>query len=93
MASTGGLSKAFGGGRAGLQMGLGKIGRDLKLTDEQQEKAAALYADYQKRQLVLRLWLGFTAVHLLSSSFLGLRRFFSLEFIALKFICVADEFA
>ncbi|OYV05985.1 MAG: hypothetical protein CFE26_08720, partial [Verrucomicrobiales bacterium VVV1] len=51
MAATGGLSKAFGGGRAGLQMGLGKLGRDLKLTDEQQEKAAALYSDYQKRQL------------------------------------------
>ena len=39
------------------------------------------------------LWLGFTAVHLLSSNFLGLRRFFSLELIALKFIFVADEFA
>ena len=51
MAATGGLSKAFGGGRAGVQMGLGKIGRDLKLTDEQQEKAAALYNDFQKREL------------------------------------------
>ena len=39
------------------------------------------------------LWLGFTAVHLLSSNFLGLRRFFSLELIASKFIFVADEFA
>lgn len=51
LASTGGLSKAFGGGRGGLQMGLGRLGRDLKLTEEQQEKAAALYTDYQKRQL------------------------------------------
>lgn len=51
LASNGGLSKAFGGGRGGLLMGLGKLGRDLKLTEEQQEKAAALYADYQKRQL------------------------------------------
>ena len=40
-----------------------------------------------------RLWLGFTAVHLLRSSFLGLRGFWSLEGIALKFICVANEFA
>jgi len=51
MASTGGLSKALGGPRAGLRMGLGKLGRDLNLTDEQQEKAAVLYADFQKRQL------------------------------------------
>jgi len=40
-----------------------------------------------------RLWLGFTAVHLLSNSFLGLMRFCSLEFIALKFICATDQFA
>ena len=51
MATSGEFSKAFGGPRAGLQMGLGKLGRDLNLTDEQREKAAALYADFQKRQL------------------------------------------
>lgn len=51
MVSSGELAKTFGGGRGGLQMGLGRLGRDLKLTDDQQEKAAALYADFQKREL------------------------------------------
>jgi hypothetical protein len=32
-------------------MGLGKLGRDLNLTDEQKEKAGALYADFQKREI------------------------------------------
>ena len=38
-----------------------------------------------------RWWVGWTAVHLLSSNFLGLSGFFCLEGIALKFSCIADE--
>lgn len=51
MATSGELSKAFGGRGAGLQMGLGKLGRDLNLTDEQKEKAGALYTEFQKREI------------------------------------------
>ena len=40
-----------------------------------------------------RLWLGFTAVHLVRSSFFGLRGFWSLEGIALKFVSATDEFS
>lgn len=32
-------------------MGLGRAGNELKLTDEQQEKASAIYAEFQKREL------------------------------------------
>jgi hypothetical protein len=51
MASSGGIANAFGGPRAGLRMGLGRVGNELALTDEQQDKAATLYADFQKREL------------------------------------------
>ncbi len=51
MAINGDFAKAFGGRRGGLQMGLGKLGGDLKLNDDQQDKAAALFADFQKREL------------------------------------------
>lgn len=51
MAASGQLGNAFGGPRAALNMGLGQIGRDLELTEEQQEQAAALYKDYQQREL------------------------------------------
>jgi RNA polymerase sigma factor (sigma-70 family) len=50
MATTGALGGAFGG-RNGFRMGLGRVGNDLKLTDEQQEKASAIYAEFQKREL------------------------------------------
>ena len=50
MATSGQLGAAFGG-RGGLRMGLGRAGNDLKLTDEQQEKASAIYAEFQKREL------------------------------------------
>jgi hypothetical protein len=33
-------------------MGLGRLGGELALTDEQQDKAAELYAEFQKRELV-----------------------------------------
>jgi hypothetical protein len=52
MASSGGIANAFGGPRAGVRMGLGRVGGELALTDEQQDKAAALYADFQKRELL-----------------------------------------
>lgn len=50
MATAGKLGAAFGG-RGGLRMGLGRAGNELKLTDEQQDKASTLYADFQKREL------------------------------------------
>jgi RNA polymerase sigma factor (sigma-70 family) len=50
MATTGALGGALGG-RNGFRMGLGRVGNDLKLTDEQQEKASAIYAEFQKREL------------------------------------------
>lgn len=40
-----------------------------------------------------RFCIGFTAVHLLRSSFLGWRGFCSLEGIALKFICTTNHFS
>jgi len=51
MATSGKLAGAFGGQAGALRMGLGQVGNDLKLTDEQREKASALYAEFQKRQL------------------------------------------
>ena len=51
MASSGGLANAFGGPRAGVRMGLGRIGNELALTEEQQTKAGELYAEFQKREL------------------------------------------
>jgi hypothetical protein len=51
MASSGKIGNAFGGPRAGVRMGLGRIGNELELSEEQQDKAAELYADYQKREL------------------------------------------
>ncbi len=51
MASSGAIGNAFGGPRAGVRMGLGRIGNDLELTEDQQTKAGELYAEFQKRQL------------------------------------------
>lgn len=51
MATSGEFSKAFGGRGAGLEIGLGKLGRDLNLNESQKQKAAALYADFQKREI------------------------------------------
>jgi RNA polymerase sigma factor (sigma-70 family) len=52
MAVSGEMGNAFGGPRGGLRMGLGgKLNEDLKLTEEQQEKASAIYKEYQKREL------------------------------------------
>ena len=52
MAASGQMGNAFGGSRNGLRMGLGgKLNEDLKLTDEQQEKAGEIYKEYQKREL------------------------------------------
>lgn len=51
MASSGQLGNAFGGRRGAMGMALGRMQRDLNLTEEQQEKAAAAFAEYQKREL------------------------------------------
>jgi RNA polymerase sigma factor (sigma-70 family) len=52
MAVSGQMGNAFGGPRNGLRMGLGgQLSDQLKLTDEQQEKAADVYKEYQKREL------------------------------------------
>lgn len=51
MASGGPLGAAMGGGRGMLGMSLGGLQRDLNLSDEQREKAAAILEDYQKREL------------------------------------------
>jgi RNA polymerase sigma factor (sigma-70 family) len=51
MAVSGEMGNAFGGPRNGLRMGLGRLNEQLKLTDEQQEQAAAIYKEYQKREL------------------------------------------
>lgn len=50
MAASGTFGGPFGG-RAGIRMGLGRVANDLNLTEEQQEKAATLYAEFQKREL------------------------------------------
>jgi RNA polymerase sigma factor (sigma-70 family) len=53
MVTSGEAGNAFGRPRDGLRMGLGgKLSEDLKLSDEQQEKAAAIYREYQKREIV-----------------------------------------
>jgi len=51
MATSGEAGNAFGGPRGGLRMGLGGLTNDLKLTDEQQDQAAAFYKEYQKREI------------------------------------------
>ena len=52
MAVSGEMGNAFGGGRGGLRAGLGReLNEQLKLTDEQQEKAGEIYKEYQKREL------------------------------------------
>lgn len=51
MASSGAIGNAFGGPRAGVRMGLGRIGNELELTEEQQDKAGELYKEFQKREL------------------------------------------
>jgi RNA polymerase sigma factor (sigma-70 family) len=51
MATSGELGNAFGGRRGAVGMALGRMGRELNLTDEQQEKAAAAFAEYQKREI------------------------------------------
>lgn len=51
MATSGQLAGAFGGQDAGLRMGLGRVGNELNLTEEQRGKAKALYAEFQKRQI------------------------------------------
>ena len=50
MAASGTFGGPFGG-RSGIRMGLGRVANDLNLTEEQQEKAATLYAEFQKREL------------------------------------------
>jgi len=53
MVTSGEAGNAFGGPRNGLRMGLGgRLSDDLNLTDEQQEKAAAVYREFQKREIV-----------------------------------------
>lgn len=51
MATSGQLGGAFGGPDAGLRMGLGRVGNELNLTEDQRGKAKALYAEFQKRQI------------------------------------------
>ena len=51
MATSGQFAGAFGGQDGALRMGLGRLGNDLKLTDEQREKARAMFGEFQKRQL------------------------------------------
>lgn len=51
MAASGQASAAFGGPDGGLRIGLGRVGNDLQLTDEQREKARAMYQEFQKREV------------------------------------------
>ncbi len=52
MAMSDEMGRAFGGPRNGLRMGLGgQLYDDLDLSEEQQEKAASLYREFQKREL------------------------------------------
>lgn len=51
MASSGEMSNAFGGPRAGLRRALGSTLGQLELSDDQQDEAAKIYLDYQKREL------------------------------------------
>ena len=50
MMTSGQMGAGFGG-RGAMGMALGRTNNELQLTDEQKEKAAKLYADYQKRQI------------------------------------------
>lgn len=53
MATSGEMGNAFGGPRNGLRMGLGgDLNDKLKLSDEQQDKAAGIYREFQKREIV-----------------------------------------
>jgi hypothetical protein len=45
-----GQANGLFGSRVGMRMALGRLGNDLKLTEEQQVKAAASYAEFQKRE-------------------------------------------
>ena len=51
MATNGQMANAFGGPRGGLAMALGRLGRDLQLSEEQSGRASELFQEYQKRQL------------------------------------------
>lgn len=51
MSANGQFGNAFGGARGRLGRSLGGLYRNLNLTDEQQDKAVALFADYQKREV------------------------------------------
>jgi hypothetical protein len=50
MMTSGQMGGGFGG-RGGMGMALGRTNNDLQLSDEQKEKAAKMYADFQKRQI------------------------------------------
>ena len=50
MMTSGQMAGGFGG-RGGMGMALGRTNNELQLTEEQKEKAAKIYADYQKRQI------------------------------------------
>ena len=50
MMTSGQMGAGFGG-RGAMGMALGRTNNELQLTEEQKEKAAKLYADYQKRQI------------------------------------------
>lgn len=45
-------ANAFGGTRGGVRMALGRLNGELNLNEEQQEKAGAIYREYQKREIV-----------------------------------------
>lgn len=50
MVTSGQMAGGFGG-RGGMGMALGRTNNELQLTEEQKEKAAKIFADYQKRQI------------------------------------------
>jgi hypothetical protein len=50
MMNSGQLSGMMGG-QGALRMGLGGIYRDLQLSEDQQQRAGEIYANYQKRQM------------------------------------------
>ena len=51
MVASGELSEVMGGNKAAFKRALGGVGDKLELTDDQQEQGAALYAEFQKREL------------------------------------------
>lgn len=51
MVASGELSEVMGGSKAAFKRALGGVGNQLELTDDQQEQGAALYAEFQKREL------------------------------------------